>query len=106
MLEATRRSTSPEYTQALGRSLARVLAPGDVILLEGDLGAGKTTFVRALASGLGIDPGTVSSPTFVMVNQYRPAAPGSPELVHVDAYRLRSPDDLDSLGWDQFFDSA
>lgn len=85
--------------EALGRDLGSLLRTGDVVLLEGPLGAGKTTLVRAMAEGLGIDSAMVSSPTFVVINQY--PKPDGGELVHVDAYRLSGPDDLDSLGWDR-----
>ncbi len=100
-----RLSTGDEYTGALGRAIAAALRPGDVARLEGELGAGKTTLVRAIASGLGVDAGLVSSPTFVIVNQY-PAggsgrARGIDEVIHVDAYRLNSAEDLDSAGWDR-----
>lgn len=93
-------------TEALGRALGGVLAAGDVVALEGDLGAGKTTLVRTIAAARGIDPGMVSSPTFVIVNEYPGAAPGDPPLVHVDAYRLTSEDDLEPLGWDRLADGS
>jgi tRNA threonylcarbamoyladenosine biosynthesis protein TsaE len=70
---------------AEGRQLAKRLAPGTTVLLEGDLGTGKTAFVRGLAEGLGIDPAEVSSPTFTIVQEYR--GPGF-TLQHVDLYRL------------------
>lgn len=104
----TRTSTSEDYTAALGQALASLLRSGDVIALHGELGAGKTTLVRAIAQGLGIDPSLVSSPTFVLVNQYPIPAGPSPlsrgQLIHVDAYRLTSTDDLEHLGWDQLLD--
>jgi tRNA threonylcarbamoyl adenosine modification protein YjeE len=92
------------HTQAMARAVADVLAPGDVVALEGDLGAGKTTFTRSLAHALGADPALVSSPTFVIVNEYPLAAPvrGIARVVHADAYRLTSSDDLEPLGWDRF----
>jgi len=76
---------SEEETIALARQLARDLRPGDVVLLSGHLGAGKTAFVRGLAEGLGIDPGEVSSPTFTLVHEYRG---GRLTLYHADLYRL------------------
>jgi tRNA threonylcarbamoyl adenosine modification protein YjeE len=98
----TRTSTSEAYTAALGHALASLLRPGDVIALEGQLGAGKTTLVRAIAAGLGIDAALVASPTFVLVNQYPIPAGALGLLVHIDAYRLGSAEDLEPLGWDQF----
>ena len=82
MTDTTR---SEDETADVGRALAATLAAGDVVLLSGDLGAGKTAFVRGLASGLGIDPTEVSSPTFTIVHEYRG---GRLTLYHVDLYRL------------------
>jgi len=76
---------SEEETQALARTLAAELVSGDVLLLSGPLGAGKTAFVRGLAEGLGIAPEEVSSPTFTLVHEYRG---GRLTLHHVDLYRL------------------
>jgi tRNA threonylcarbamoyladenosine biosynthesis protein TsaE len=76
---------SEEETATLARRLAPTLQPGDVLLLSGNLGAGKTAFVRGLAAGLGIDPQDVSSPTFTLVHEYRG---GRLTLYHVDLYRL------------------
>ena len=76
---------SEEQTAAVARELAGGLAAGDVVLLTGDLGAGKTAFVRGLADGLGIDIAEVSSPTFTLVHEYRG---GRLTLYHVDLYRL------------------
>ena len=78
---------SEEDTQKVARDLATALNAGDVLLLSGDLGAGKTTFVRGLAEGLGIDPGEVSSPTFTLVHEYRG---GRLTLYHADLYRLEN----------------
>ncbi|MFH9606342.1 tRNA (adenosine(37)-N6)-threonylcarbamoyltransferase complex ATPase subunit type 1 TsaE [Streptomyces sp. NPDC017448] len=78
--------TSPEQMQELGRRLARVLAPGDLVMLTGELGAGKTTLTRGLGEGLGVR-GAVTSPTFVIARVH-PSLTGGPALVHVDAYRL------------------
>jgi len=76
---------SEQETEALARELAGTLQAGDVVLLSGDLGAGKTTFVRGLAQGLGIDPEDVSSPTFTLLHEYRG---GGLTLYHADLYRL------------------
>ncbi|MFH9297556.1 tRNA (adenosine(37)-N6)-threonylcarbamoyltransferase complex ATPase subunit type 1 TsaE [Streptomyces sp. NPDC017520] len=78
--------TSPEQMRDLGRRLARVLAPGDLVMLTGELGAGKTTLTRGLGEGLGVR-GAVTSPTFVIARVH-PSLTGGPALVHVDAYRL------------------
>jgi tRNA threonylcarbamoyladenosine biosynthesis protein TsaE len=78
-------TTSEDETQAVARDLSAGLKPGDVLRLSGDLGAGKTAFVRGLAVGLGIDSEAVSSPTFTLVHEYRG---GRLMLTHVDLYRL------------------
>lgn len=91
------KSGSETETRAIAARIATGLAPGAVLLLSGDLGAGKTAFVRGLAEGLGIDPGEVTSPTFTLVHEYRG---GRLPLVHVDLYRLESAD-LDEVGLDQ-----
>lgn len=77
---------SPEQMQALGRRLSGVLRPGDLVMLSGELGAGKTTLTRGLGEGLGVR-GAVTSPTFVIARVHPPLGDG-PALVHVDAYRL------------------
>lgn len=89
---------TPEDTEAFAAVFAARLEPGDVVALEGDLGAGKTCFVRGLAQGLGIDPRDVSSPTFVSMQRYDG---GRVPLVHVDAWRMHGPADLESIGWDE-----
>ena len=88
---------SETETAGVARALAPALAGGAVILLSGDLGAGKTAFVRGLAEGLGIDPAEVSSPTFTLVQEYRG---GRLTLYHVDLYRLK-PIEVDDLGLDE-----
>jgi tRNA threonylcarbamoyladenosine biosynthesis protein TsaE len=105
MIVFSRTTTDESHTAALASGLADILAPTDVILLEGEMGAGKTTFTRALAESLGITQG-VSSPTFVIVNVYPvPARKDAlARLVHIDAYRVTSDEDLEPLGWDQLFD--
>lgn len=89
-------SNSEAETRAIGTGLAAGLQPGAVLLLSGDLGAGKTAFTKGLAEGLGIDPAEVTSPTFTLVHEYRQ---GRLPLVHVDLYRLEKVD-LDELGMD------
>ena len=93
MVGSIHTSRSEEETQTIARDLAARLKPGDVLLLSGNLGAGKTAFVRGLAAGLGIDPDDVSSPTFTIVHEYRG---GRVTLYHVDLYRLEeaATDDL------------
>ncbi len=88
--------TSVEETQALAYRLAVLLEPQTTITLEGDLGAGKTTFTQALAKGLGITR-TVNSPTFTIMKQYNGRLP----LNHLDVYRLA--DSEEDLGWDEIF---
>jgi tRNA threonylcarbamoyladenosine biosynthesis protein TsaE len=78
--------TSPEQMRELGRGLAALLRAGDLVMLTGELGAGKTTLTRGLGEGLGVR-GAVTSPTFVIARVH-PALAGGPALVHVDAYRL------------------
>ena len=78
--------TSPEQMRELGRRLAALLRPGDLVLLTGELGAGKTTLTRGLGEGLGVR-GAVTSPTFVIARVH-PSLGDGPPLVHVDAYRL------------------
>lgn len=87
-------SASPLRTEELARNLAQLLMPGDVITLDAPLGGGKTTFVRGLASGLGVPEEDVSSPTFVIWQIY----PGRLRLHHLDAYRLRSAEELEEIG--------
>jgi tRNA threonylcarbamoyladenosine biosynthesis protein TsaE len=77
---------TPDRMSELGRRLAALLAPGDLVLLSGELGAGKTTLARGLGEGLGVR-GAVTSPTFVIARVH-PSLTGGPALVHVDAYRL------------------
>jgi tRNA threonylcarbamoyladenosine biosynthesis protein TsaE len=98
-LHEAQETKSEQETAAVAKALATHLRGGDVILLSGPLGAGKTAFVRGLAEGLGIDPLEVSSPTFTLVHEYRG---GRLTLYHVDLYRLdrAATDDLglDELG--------
>ena len=84
-------------TAEIGKSLANQLAPGTILALFGDLGSGKTTFVKGLASGLGIEK-HVTSPTFNIVKVYPVSSGRIKRLVHVDAYRLNSDKDAESVG--------
>ena len=88
---------SEQETFTLARELACGLKPGAFVLLHGDLGAGKTVFVRGLAAGLGVNPDSVTSPTFVLIQQYA----GSMPLVHADLYRLEGAAAIDDLGLEE-----
>lgn len=90
-------STSPEETRKVAGELAAVLPDETILALRGDLGAGKTTFVRGLAAAWKI-PGPITSPTFTLVNFYR----GTRTLVHVDAYRLETPGAMEALMIEDF----
>jgi tRNA threonylcarbamoyladenosine biosynthesis protein TsaE len=91
-------SRSEQETAAAGRHLAAGLGPGAVVLLFGDLGAGKTAFVRGLAEGLGLNPADVSSPTFTIMQEYRG---GRCPLFHVDLYRLNGARETEDLGLEE-----
>lgn len=89
---------TPEQTQEFGRALATLLRAGDLVILTGDLGAGKTTLTQGLAEGLGVR-GPITSPTFVIARVH-PSLRGGPDLVHVDAYRLGTVAELDDMDLD------
>jgi tRNA threonylcarbamoyladenosine biosynthesis protein TsaE len=89
---------SPEETMGLAEKLAAALRPGDVLVLTGELGAGKTEFVRGLAGALGHDRDKVNSPSFTIVNEY----PGEKPLYHFDLYRIGDIDELHETGWDDY----
>lgn len=91
-------TTEPEGTFAFGRVLAKQLAPGDVICLSGDLGAGKTLLVQGIAAGLGVSEG-VTSPTFTILQVYDAARL---MIYHFDLYRLENPDDLEDIGFEEY----
>ncbi len=91
-------TTTVAATEAVAADLARSLVAGDVVALEGDLGAGKTQFVRGLLRGLGGDGRLVSSPTYVLLNVY---PGGRLTLFHLDAYRTAGEDDLAGVGFDE-----
>ena len=90
-------SASPAETRALARRLSRCLVGGDVLLLQGNLGAGKTEFVKGLAEGLQVTD-LVTSPTFTLLNVYHGAMP----LYHFDLYRLEDAEELDNIGFEEF----
>ncbi|MGO1165683.1 MAG: tRNA (adenosine(37)-N6)-threonylcarbamoyltransferase complex ATPase subunit type 1 TsaE [Janibacter sp.] len=94
----------PEATTAIGRRLGRLLRAGDLVVLTGGLGAGKTTLTRGLGEGLDVR-GAVTSPTFVIARIHPPLGDG-PQLVHVDAYRLGGAMELDDLDLDADLDDA
>jgi len=104
MMTGERVVNSVEETWALARAFARDLKPGMVVCLEGDLGAGKTTFTQGLAAALGVK-GRVTSPTFCIVQEHRavnPTAEGPSLLVHMDLYRLHGEDDVLAIGWEDY----
>ena len=92
-------SGSVDETQALGERLGRILRPGDVVALRGELGSGKTTLIQGIARGLGRDPKEIKSPTFVLMREY----PGAVPLIHIDGYRLEGPPAVASLDVDLVF---
>nr|WP_138442660.1 tRNA (adenosine(37)-N6)-threonylcarbamoyltransferase complex ATPase subunit type 1 TsaE [Sinomonas susongensis] len=101
--------TTAEETQALGAALGRVLDAGDLVVLTGALGAGKTTFTQGLGAGLGVRGGIIS-PTFVLVrihpNVPDGPRPGGPDLVHVDAYRLEGEGEVEDLDLENWADTS
>lgn len=91
---------SSAETVELGARLGLILAPGDFIALEGELGAGKTQLAKGIARGLEVDPDTpVTSPTYTILNIYEGRIP----LYHFDLYRLNGPEDIENLGFDEYF---
>jgi tRNA threonylcarbamoyladenosine biosynthesis protein TsaE len=98
-------TTTEQESHTLAAGLADLLKPGDIVTLRGELGAGKTTFVRGLAQALGVNHSLVSSPTYVIVNEYPcPATMPIRGIIHIDAYRLTGGDDLEQAGWDRLFE--
>ena len=98
-----RTTRSESETAAIGRDLAVQLNAGSTVLLYGDLGAGKTAFVRGIAEGLGVDRDEVSSPTFTLVQEYRG---GRLPLYHVDLYRLTDPREIEDLGLEELAENG
>ncbi len=91
-------SHNESETIALAEKLAPLFRPGDLVILKGELGAGKTAFVRGLAGALGLDREAVNSPSFTIVNEY----PGERPMYHLDLYRINDPTELDEIGWDEY----
>ena len=95
---------SDEETVALGRRIAATLPPRAIVLLIGNLGAGKTTLAKGIVAGLGAAaPDEVSSPTFTLIHEYGSAARANP-VYHIDLYRLERPEELATLGLEEIFD--
>jgi len=97
-MEIQIRTASPEATEAWGERLARVLQPGTILGLVGELGAGKTCFVRGLATGLGVNAEAVHSPTFTLIAEHRT---GRLPLYHIDLYRLEGAE-IEELGLEEY----
>jgi len=91
-------SSSIEETILFGKQFAEQLQPGDVVCLVGDLGAGKTHFVKGLASFFGVDPSEVNSPTFTLINEYQ----GSSTVYHFDCYRIKNDQEAMEIGAEEY----
>ena len=102
MKTVQRTSVSEQETLRLAAALGEQLSGGELISLEGQLGSGKTCFVRGLAIGLGLDATQVCSPSFIICREY---SNSRLNLVHVDAFRLKGPHELDAIGWDELLES-
>ena len=94
-------TASPDETVRVGEALADELGPGQVVALFGDLGSGKTHLAKGICSGLGIDPHHVTSPTFVLINEY---SGGRLPVYHFDTYRLQNLSDFLALGYEDYFE--
>lgn len=89
---------TPEETLILGENLGKCLEPGDIVLLFGDLGAGKTTLTQGICKGLGLPGGEyIRSPTFTLINEYQGKIP----IYHIDLYRLENPEEIEALGLEE-----
>ncbi|MDU5163212.1 MAG: tRNA (adenosine(37)-N6)-threonylcarbamoyltransferase complex ATPase subunit type 1 TsaE [Actinomyces sp.] len=97
-------TSDADQTRALGEDLGRVLAAGDLVMLSGGLGAGKTTLTQGIGIGMGVR-GRVASPTFI-VARVHPSLSGGPDLIHADAYRIKDLSDLETLDLDSSLDEA
>jgi tRNA threonylcarbamoyladenosine biosynthesis protein TsaE len=92
------RSATVKQTRRLGKALGALLAPGDVVLLEGELGAGKTALTQGIGAGLGVRA-VINSPTFTILKEYTGRLP----LYHFDLYRIETPDEVYALGFEDYF---
>lgn len=97
-------TSEADQTRALGEDLGRILAAGDLVMLSGGLGAGKTTLTQGIGIGMGVR-GRVASPTFI-VARVHPSLSGGPDLIHADAYRIKDLSDLETLDLDSSLDEA
>ena len=97
-------TSDADQTRALGEDLGRILAAGDLVMLSGGLGAGKTTLTQGIGIGMGVR-GRVASPTFI-VARVHPSLSGGPDLIHADAYRIKDLSDLETLALDSSLDEA
>ena len=98
-------SKSREETEAFAKEYAKTLVGGDVVLLDGEMGAGKTTFINALCKELGVEDDTTNSPSFSIINEYR--SDTTAELIyHFDLYRLESLEEAFDIGVEDYFDSG
>ncbi len=102
-MEKEVRTFSPEETISLGENLGRLLIGGEIILLEGPLGSGKTIFVKGVAKGLDVPSSIyVKSPSFTLLHIYH----GRLSLYHFDLFRIKSVEDLDTIGFEEYFDKG
>lgn len=100
LAEWKRRARGEGQTDRIGRLIGQALQGGEILALYGELGTGKTALVRGIAAGLGAPPRLVSSPTFVLIHEYRGRLP----LAHADLYRIESPAQLHDTGWTEYLD--
>lgn len=97
-----KRLQTPKATEAFGQAIGNELQGGEIIALTGELGAGKTLFVRGIAAGVGIPPDQVTSPTFTLIHEYQ----GRLRLVHADLYRVENEAELDFIGLEEYYDAS
>jgi len=105
MIRIERPCHSLNATEQLAADLAAVLRAGDIVRLDGEMGAGKTTLVRAIGGAMGVDTDAISSPTYTLMNLYE-TRKGLSTIAHLDCYRLGSDEDLAALGWDRVSDGS